>query len=151
MDYFNTEKRLAIKKEKQYQLFVTPIITVFPGENKLASNLLPIYIPFHELFLALGGLGCVVSCLAAVGIGGVVGGAVVLPALGFTAGGITAGSWAASLMSCYGGAVPAGSVCACLQSAGAVGVPLAALRTPYEICKALCNAYSPKKDCPHSH
>ena len=52
----------------------------------------------HELFLFIGGPICYGSCLAAVGIGGFVGGIAVLPALGFTAGGITAGSWAAAWM-----------------------------------------------------
>jgi hypothetical protein len=95
----------------------------------------------HELFLALGGFACIVSCLTAVGIGGVVGGVVVLPLLGFTSSGIVAGSWAASWMSLYGGDVPAGSLFAGLQSTGAAGIPWRSLYNPFDICKNLCNLY----------
>jgi hypothetical protein len=52
----------------------------------------------HELFLFIGGYICYASCLAAVGGGGLIAGAAILPVLGFTAGGITAGSWAAAWM-----------------------------------------------------
>jgi hypothetical protein len=38
MDFFNTEKRQEKKKEKQNQLFVTPIITVFPEEKKMHQS-----------------------------------------------------------------------------------------------------------------
>jgi hypothetical protein len=61
----------------------------------------------------------VITCLAAVGGGGLIAGAAILPVLGFTAGGITAGSWAAAWMASYAGAVPAASLLAFLQSIGA--------------------------------
>jgi hypothetical protein len=38
------------KKEKQNQLFLTPKIIVFVEEKKNASNLLPIYIYFHQVY-----------------------------------------------------------------------------------------------------
>ena len=39
---------------------------------------------FHELFLFIGGYMCYVSCLATIGVGGLIGGAAVLPAPGLT-------------------------------------------------------------------
>ena len=90
------------------------------------------------MFLFIGGPICYGSCLAAVGIGGFVGGIAVLPALGFTAGGITAGSWAAAWMTSYAGAVPAGSLLAFLQSIGAAGATWTSYGSVFGICTALC-------------
>jgi hypothetical protein len=83
----------------------------------------------HELFLFIGGFICYASCLATVGIGGFIGGAAVLTALGFSSGGIVVGSWAAKWMASwaakwmasYAGLVPAGGIFAYLQSIGAAG------------------------------
>jgi hypothetical protein len=91
---------------------------------------------FHELFLFIGGYICYASCLAAVGGGGLIGGAAILPILGFTASGITAESWESVWMASYLGTVPTGSILAFLQSIGAAGVYGSALK----ICSALCNA-----------
>jgi predicted NAD-dependent protein-ADP-ribosyltransferase YbiA (DUF1768 family) len=38
-------------KEKQNQLFMTSKIIVFPEEKQIASNLLPIYTQFHQIYL----------------------------------------------------------------------------------------------------
>ena len=38
----------------------------------------------HELFLFIGGTTCYASCLATVGVGGVIGGPAILTMLGFT-------------------------------------------------------------------
>ena len=92
------------------------------------------------MFLFIGGPICYGSCLAAVGIGGCVGGIAVLPALGFTAGGITAGSWASVWMASYLGAVPAGSLLAFLQSIGAAGVSWTSYGSVFGICSGLCAA-----------
>ena len=79
------------------------------------------------MFLFIGGLICYGSCLAAVGVGGFVGGIAVLPALGFTAGGIAAGSWASVWMAPFLGPVPAGNLLTILKSVGVAG-----------LCSALC-------------
>ena len=92
----------------------------------------------HGLFLLIGGYICYASCLAAVGGGGFVAGAAILPVLGFTAGGITAGSWAAAWMASYAGAVPAASLLAFLQSIGAAGVSWTSYGSAFGICSALC-------------
>ena len=85
-----------------------------------------------------GGYICYASCLAAVGGGGLIAGAAILPVLGFTAGGITAGSWAAAWMASYAGAVPAASLLAFLQSIGAAGVSWTSFGSAFGICSALC-------------
>ena len=46
---------------------------------------------------------CYGSCLATVGVGGFIGGAAVLTALGFSPGGIVVGSWAAKWIAPYAG------------------------------------------------
>jgi hypothetical protein len=92
----------------------------------------------HELFLVLGGPYCYASCLAAVGVGGLVAGAAVLPLLGFTSTGIAAGSWAAGWMASFGGAVPAGSLFAGLQSAGAAGISWTSFGSVFTLCAQLC-------------
>ena len=92
----------------------------------------------HELFLVLGGPICYASCLAAVGVGGLVAGAAVLPLLGFTSTGIAAGSWAAGWMASFGGAVPAGSLFAGLQSVGAAGISWSSIGSVFTLCAQLC-------------
>lgn len=62
---------------------------------------------------------CEVSCMATVGVGGLVSGKAILSALGFKATGIKAGSWAAKWMASYCGSVAATSIFAKMQSAGA--------------------------------
>ena len=94
----------------------------------------------HELFLFIGGYICYASCLVAVGGGGFIAGAAILPVLGFTAGGITAGSWAAAWMASYAGAVPAAGLLAFLQSIGAAGVSWTSYGSAFGICSALCAA-----------
>jgi hypothetical protein len=49
MEYINTEKRQE-KEKKQNRLVVTPIITVFPEEKTFASNVLPIYTHFYQIY-----------------------------------------------------------------------------------------------------
>ena len=92
----------------------------------------------HELFLVLGGPICYASCLAAIGVGGLVGGATVLPLHGFTSTEIAAGSWAAGWMASFGGAVPAGSLFAGLQSAGAAGISWSSIGSVFTLCAQLC-------------
>ncbi|XP_071140046.1 interferon alpha-inducible protein 27-like protein 1 [Mytilus edulis] len=77
------------------------------------------------------------SCMAVVGVGGLVLGAAILPLLGFTSTGIAAGSWAAWMMSLYGGSVPAGSLFAILQSTGAAGVSWGSFGGISGFCAAL--------------
>ncbi|ESO87214.1 hypothetical protein LOTGIDRAFT_229342 [Lottia gigantea] len=77
------------------------------------------------------------SCMAVVGVGGLVLGAAILPLLGFTSTGIAAGSWAAWIMSLYGGSVPAGSLFALLQSTGAAGINWSAFGGISGFCAAL--------------
>ena len=103
----------------------------------------------HKLFLFIGGYICYASCLATVGVGGFIGGAAALTALGFTSGGIAAGSWAAAWMATYAGSVPAASIFAYLQSIGATGVSWASYKTVFKICTALCTAgdyFDPKDE-----
>ena len=85
-----------------------------------------------------GGYICYASCLVAVGGGGFIAGAAILPVLGFTAGGITAGSWAAAWMASYTGVVPVTSLLAFLQSIGAAGVSWTSYGSAFGICSALC-------------
>lgn len=92
-----------------------------------------------ELFFVLGGPLCYASCLATVGVGGLVGGSAVLPLLGFTSTGIAAGSWAAGWMASFGGAVPAGSLFAGLQSAGAAGISWSSIGSVFTLCDNLCS------------
>ena len=92
----------------------------------------------HELFLVLGGPICEVSCLAAIGVGGICVGGGALSLLGFTSTGIAAGSWAATWMASFGGAVPAGSLFASLQSAGAAGISWNAIGSVFTLCAQLC-------------
>ena len=49
MEYINTEKRQE-KEKKQNRLLVAPIITVFPEEKTFASNVLPIYAHFNQVY-----------------------------------------------------------------------------------------------------
>ena len=79
----------------------------------------------HKLFLFIGGYICHASCLAAVGGGGLIAGAAILPVLGFTAGGITAGTWAAAWMASY-------------ASTGAAGESWTSYGSAFGICSALC-------------
>jgi len=44
MEYFNTDRRQEKKKEKQNQLFLTPVWTIIPEEEILTSIIPPIYI-----------------------------------------------------------------------------------------------------------
>jgi hypothetical protein len=94
----------------------------------------------HELFLFIGGTTCYASCLATVGVGGVIGGPAILTMLGFTSSGIAAGSWAATWMASYAGAVPTASIFAFLQSIGATGVSWISFGSVFKICAALCTA-----------
>jgi hypothetical protein len=96
---------------------------------------------FHELFLFIGGGLCYVSCLAAVGGGGLIAGAAVLPLLGFTSGGVAAGSWAATWMASYAGAIPAGGLFALLQSIGVAGATWTSYGSIFGICSGLCAAH----------
>jgi hypothetical protein len=148
---FQNRKTTGKKKKKQNQLIVAPIITVFPEEKKVASNILPIdthcspslliehLTMLHELFLFIGGPICYASCLVTAGVGRFIGDPV-LKELGFTSRGIRAGSWAAKWMASYAGAVPARSLFASLQSTGAAGVSWTSYGTVSKICDALCTA-----------
>ncbi|VDI00533.1 Hypothetical predicted protein, partial [Mytilus galloprovincialis] len=77
------------------------------------------------------------SCMAVIGVGGLVLGSAILPLLGFTSTGIAAGSWAAWMMSLYGGTIPAGSLFAILQSTGAAGVSWSSFSGISGFCAAL--------------
>ena len=94
----------------------------------------------HELFIFIGGTICYASCLATVGVGGVIGGPAILTMLGLTSGGIAAGSWAATWMASYAGAVPAASIFASLQTIGATGVSWFSFGSVFKICTAVCTA-----------
>jgi len=82
---------------------------------------------------------CYASCLATVGVGGFIGGAAVLTALGFSSGGIVVGSWAAKWMASYAGFVPAGGIFAYLQSIAAAGKSIS-YGSVVKICTTLCTA-----------
>ena len=144
MEYFNTEKDR--KKGKKNKIKVRK---VFPEVEQLASKY-PAYLcislqslsiyhstMLHELFFVLGGLICSASCIATVGVGG----AAVLPLLGFMSSGIAAGSWAAAWMASYHGVVPAGCLFAKLQAAGASKLFSSSLGSVVELCTNLCTIF----------
>lgn len=148
MEYFNTEKdRKKGKKNKIKVRKVFPeveqITSKYPAYLCISLQSLSIYhsTMLHGLFLVLGGLICSASCIATVGIGGFIGGAAVLPLLGFTSSGIVAGSWAAAWMASFHGVVPAGCLFAKLQAAGAAGLSPKSLGSVFELCTNVCTIF----------